>query len=62
MDGQEQVLVASRTDHVCCHQESPVEHRGIAEEVGAGKLQRDHTEDNPFCERLRATELRDLDL
>ena len=38
MDGQEQVLVASGTDHVCCHQESPVEHRGIAEEVGAGEL------------------------
>lgn len=62
MDGQEQILVASRTDHVCRHQESPVEHRGIAEEVGAGELQGDHTENNPFCERLGATEFRHLQL
>lgn len=38
MNGEEQVLVASRTDHVCGDQEPPIEHRGVAEEVGTGQL------------------------
>ena len=55
MDGEEQVLVAGRTDHVCRGHEAPVEHGGVAEEVGAGQLQGDDAENDPFCERLGAT-------
>jgi hypothetical protein len=55
MDSEEQVLVARRSDHVGCGQKAPVEHGGVAEEVGAGELQGDDTEDDPFCKRFGAT-------
>lgn len=60
MDSEEQVLVGGSSDHVCCSEKLPVEHGGVAEEVGAGKLEGDNAEDDIFCERLRAAELCDL--
>lgn len=60
MDGEEQVLVGGSSDHVCCSEELPVEHGGIAEKVCAGKLESDDAEDDIFCERLRAAKLCDL--
>lgn len=60
MDSEEQVLVGGSSDHVCCCEELPVKWGGVAEEVGAGELESNDAEDDIFCERLRATELRDL--
>lgn len=60
MDGQKQVLVRSGSNHIGRGQELPVENRGVAEQIGTGELDRDDKKDNPFCERLGATKLRNL--
>lgn len=60
VDGQEQVLVCSGSNHVGCSQELPVEDRGVAEQVGTEELDGYDEEDNPFCKRLGAAQLRNL--
>lgn len=49
MDGQEKILVCRCSDHVGGCQEAPVEHGGIAEEIGTCELSGDDGEDNVFC-------------
>jgi len=60
VDCEEQVLVRGRTDHVGQDQENWRCHGSVPEVVGHRDLQRDYSEDDPFCERFMAHELGDL--
>ena len=60
VDREEQILVRGCTDHVGRDEEHGRHHGGIPEVIGHGNLQKDYSEDNPFCEGLVAHELCDL--
>lgn len=60
VDGEEQVLVRGRADHIAHRPELPRPERRVAQEVGAGELQGDDERDDVLGEGLGAAELRDL--
>lgn len=60
VDGEEEVLVRGGSDHVCSCEKFPVEHGGVAEQVGAEDLEGDNAENDIFGQGLWSAELGNL--
>lgn len=60
MDGEENVLVCRGSDNVGGKEEGPGQDGRVAEEVGAGYLQRNDAGDDILGQWLGTAELRDL--
>ena len=54
MDGEEQMLVCGRTDHIGSEEEREGEYGSVADKACASDLQADDKEDKPFGEGFRA--------
>lgn len=57
MDREEEVLVRRCANNIRGHQEPPIQHRRVAQEIGTQDLQGDDAQDNIFREWFGAAEL-----